>query len=249
MTLANLPVESVTTPVPTALMSFAAPSFEEREERRHLETSPWPATPRTRHAVATHGLITAADRGLVELFRGTGLRIYGVDQPTDQDRERQAPMTAGHNSVAVLRVSTGLPMADIARLLRLSRRAAYDRLRGVRGTPANEAHETWVVDVVGGLSSKLDPPRLRRWLVAGQPPAIDLIAAGETARVEKRADEELAGELPRLRRLASTETGPAVSLMSVAEIAAELQRFATPAAGREIRRPEPVELLFGDGDE
>jgi hypothetical protein len=246
VTHANFPPESVTTVDMTVFMSGAAPTFEEREDRRLVEASPWQAFPRR---AATHGVIDATNRGLVDLFRGTGLHAYGVDQPTDRDHERPAPLTAGSNPVAVLRTSTGLPMADIARLLRLSRRAAYDRLRGVRGTPANQAHETWVIDVIGSLSSKLDPPRLRRWLVAGQPPAIDLVAAGETSRVEKRAEEELSGELPRLRRLEATEKGPAVAPMSTAQIAAELQRFATPAAGREIRRREPRELLFGDTDE
>lgn len=230
-------------------MSFAAPDFEERQERRQLHAAPWLALPKPRRNAGISAAMTAADRGLIELFRGTGLRTHGAEQP-DARAERLGLGTRADNPVQLLRTWTGLPMVELARMLRRSRRAVYDRLGGARGTPSNEAHEAWVLDLLGALTSTMDPPRLRRWLVSGEPPMVDLLAAGQTEAAQERVMHALAADLPQLRRLNANEVGPPVSTLSQPEIAAELSRFARsqPTRARERTRV-PRELLFGDIDE
>jgi hypothetical protein len=243
VTIAQLPIESVTTPLPSALLSWGpSPSQGTREGRRFGFDQITPDIERPR-------LPTAADRALVDLFRGAGLRAIDTrvpPPPTDEIKELPNPP----NVVQLIRNWSGLSMADVASLLRLSRRAAYDRLGGVRATLSNESHEAWVVDVLNRLRSKLDPPRLRRWLYLGDPPSFELIVAGEQGPLETRVAAELAANLPRLRRLNENEAGPAVSSLSRSMIAAELTRFASPAYPENERTARPPrEMLFGDIEE
>jgi hypothetical protein len=143
---------------------------------------------------------------------------------------------------------TGLSNERLAYALAASRRSLFNWRQGAAVRPDAEARIKRAFQLVRHVAHERPPARVKSWLEAGDPPAIELMRQGLWEELEGRIAEESAPRLVRaLMEEPITSADPEVYGAETHRLM--LQFFTTPrAAPRRSRRWQPREVT-GLGEE
>lgn len=154
--------------------------------------------------------------------------------------------------VQLIKNWTGLPMARIANLLGVSRRALYDWYSGKPSLATNAHRASALIDALRPLAMQWDSTRLGAWLSSGDPSPLELAEAGDLDSFARRAGEATADREPvppTLLDVRLVDPGTEVQALSREEVGAFLARLRVPRTPNKRASWTPRELAYSEPDD
>jgi hypothetical protein len=156
----------------------------------------------------------------------------------------------------LLRTGTGLPVAELVRLLGVSRRSYYTWTSRGSLSPLNERRLAGLFHALNPLLYQWSPGRVRAWLSEGSPARAELLRSGQFELAHDEALNSVSEpEIPlrRAKRVEPSTAGEGGTIEQYEEVVrrafAEEFNAPRPTGGNPFGRPPEITGVVGEAEE